>query len=79
MYEELKDKLYNDNIEFINDEFKINDVNIELIHTSHDAPSSVGYIIYYQEKSLVYGIGQSTVQVQSQNLVIHKFLLSDFQ
>ena len=54
MYEELKDKLYNDNIEFIHDEFKINDVNIELIHTSHDAPSSVGYIIYYQGKSLVY-------------------------
>lgn len=54
MYEDLKEKLYTDNIEFIGDEFKINDVVVELIHTSHDAPSSVGYIIYYQEKSLVY-------------------------
>ena len=32
----------------------INDLNIELIHTSHDAPSSVGFIFSYQGKSLVY-------------------------
>ncbi len=54
MYEELKDKLYSDNIVFIEDEFKINTIDIELIHTSHDAPSSVGYIVTYQNKSLVY-------------------------
>lgn len=54
MYEELKDKLYSDNIVFIEDEFKINAIDIELIHTSHDAPSSVGYIVTYQNKSLVY-------------------------
>lgn len=54
MYEELKDKLYSDNIVFIEDKFKINAIDIELIHTSHDAPSSVGYIVTYQNKSLVY-------------------------
>lgn len=54
MYEELKDKIYSNNIEFVEDEFSIKDIAVELIHTSHDAPSSVGYIISYQEKSLVY-------------------------
>lgn len=54
MYEDLKDKLYSNNIKYMDDKFSINDVNIELIHTSHDAPSSVGYIISHQEKSLVY-------------------------
>ena len=54
MYEDLKDKLYNDNIYYMEDEFMVRDVSIELIHTSHDAPSSVGYIITYQNKSLVY-------------------------
>lgn len=54
MYEGLKDKLYSDNIVFIEDEFKINTIDIKLIHTSHDAPSSVGYIVTYQNKSLVY-------------------------
>ena len=54
MYEEVKDKIYSNNIEFIEDEFSINDVTLELIHTSHDVPNSVGYIISYQEKSLVY-------------------------
>lgn len=54
MYNELKDKIYSDNIEFIQDKFEIGEVEIELIHTSHDAASSVGYIIAYQGKSLVY-------------------------
>ncbi len=54
MYEDLKDKLNSNHIQFMKDEFMINDVNIELIHTSHDAPSSVGYIISHQNKSLVY-------------------------
>lgn len=54
MYEELKDKIYSKNMEFISDEFSINDVKVELIHTSHDAASSVGFIISHQDKSLVY-------------------------
>lgn len=54
MYGDLKDQIHHDNIEFISDKFQIEDIEIELIHTSHDATSSVGYIITYQEKSLVY-------------------------
>ena len=54
MYESLKEYLPLDKCIFIDDEFNINNVRIELIHTSHDAPSSVGFIFSYRGKSLVY-------------------------
>ncbi len=54
MYESLKDYIPYPKCQFISDEFNINDVEIELIHTSHDAPYSVGFIIKYNNKSLVY-------------------------
>ena len=54
MYEELKDILPYERCVFIDDLFNINDINIELIHTSHDTNVSVGYIIQYKNSSLVY-------------------------
>jgi len=54
MYESIKEYVPYQRCIFIGDEFIINDVKVELIHTSHDAPSSVGYIIEQNEKSLVY-------------------------
>ncbi len=54
MYEGLKDIIPYARCIFVDDTFNINDIEIELIHTSHDAPYSVGYIIKYEDKSLVY-------------------------
>lgn len=54
MYESIKEYVPFQRCVFIDDIFIINDVKIELIHTSHDAPSSVGYIIEHNDKSLVY-------------------------
>ena len=54
MYDELQDIVPRYRCEFIEDNFNIQDVEIELIHTSHDAPCSVGYIIKYNDKLLVY-------------------------
>ena len=54
MYDSLKEYIPRARCQFIDDNFAINDVEIELIHTSHDAPSSVGFIISYQDKSIVY-------------------------
>lgn len=54
MYQDLEQQIYSSHIEFISDHFQIGEVEIELIHTSHDATSSVGYIIAYHGKSLVY-------------------------
>ena len=54
MYDSLKEYIPLSRCEFIDDNFNINDVEVELIHTSHDAPSSVGFIINHNDKSLVY-------------------------
>ena len=54
MYDSLKQYVPKDRCIFIDDKFNINDISIELIHTSHDAPYSVGYIIEYNNRSLVY-------------------------
>ena len=39
---------------FIKNKNKLGSITIELIHTSHDTACSVGYIITYKNKSLVY-------------------------
>ena len=54
MYKELEEYVPKYRCSFIEYKIQIQDVEIELIHTSHDAPCSVGYIITYNDKSLVY-------------------------
>lgn len=54
MYDGIKESITDDRCIFIDDNFEINDVKIELIHTSHDAPCSVGFIISHNDKSMVY-------------------------
>ena len=46
---------YVKNYQFIEtDNFKIKDIDIEVIKTSHDAEDSVGYILSNKDKSIVY-------------------------
>ena len=53
--EMLSDLGYIDNYKVISDtSFKIKDIQIDVIKTSHDAPGSVGYIITGNDKSIVY-------------------------
>lgn len=54
MYIDLENILPKERCVFIDDIFSINDVEVNLIHTSHDTTASVGYIIKYNEKELVY-------------------------
>ncbi len=54
MYDSLKEYIPYPKCIFIEDNFNINDLVIELIHTSHDAPASCGYIMTNNDKSLVY-------------------------
>ena len=54
MYEDIKTDVPKERCIFIKDKFNIDDIEIELIHTSHDAPTSVGYIIKENNKSLAY-------------------------
>ena len=51
MYKELKEILPKEKIELYSDKMYLMDVTIDLVHTSHDAPGSVGFLI---NNSLVY-------------------------
>ena len=74
MYDSLKEYVPKERCIFIDDSFNINDVNIELIHTSHDAPSSVGYIIEYKNKSLVYVTDTGYINRKYLNKMVNKNL-----
>ena len=74
MYDSLKEYVPKDRCIFVDDTFNINDVSIELIHTSHDAPSSVGYIIEYNNKSLVYVTDTGYINRKYLNKMIGKDL-----
>ncbi len=54
MYDSIKDYIPYARCTFIDDEFNVNSLQVELIHTSHDAPSSVGYIIKDHDKKMCY-------------------------
>lgn len=54
MYESIKESIPYERCSFVEDIFKLNMLEIELIHTSHDAPSSVGYIIKQDNKKMCY-------------------------
>lgn len=54
MYNDLEKIVPKSRCIFTEDVYQINDVVIELIHTSHDTNCSVGYIIKHDGKELVY-------------------------
>lgn len=74
MYDSLKEYVPKNRCIFVDDNFNINDVSIELIHTSHDAPSSVGYIIEYNNKSLVYVTDTGYINRKYLNKMVNKDL-----
>ena len=51
---DLRKVVPSDNLMIISDTFHLADVCVQLIHTSHDVPCSVGYLISYGSSSLVY-------------------------
>lgn len=54
MYEELSQLFPIYNYEIIDNDFVINDIDVNIIKTSHDAPDSNGYILNNNKKSVVY-------------------------
>lgn len=54
MYEDLKKLFPIKNYQIIDDNFKIGDIDVEVIKTSHDASDSNGYIFNNNGKSIVY-------------------------
>ena len=54
MAEELIEIIPKNNIRIIEEEFILKDLEITIIHTSHDAVASCGYILNNNRKSIVY-------------------------
>ena len=54
MYDELSHIVPKNRVIFLKDKNKLTNVSIELVHTSHDVECSVGFIISYNNKSLVH-------------------------
>lgn len=54
MQEEMLEVVSGDLINYIDDENVFSDLNVSLIHTSHDTNSSVGFIMSDEKSSLVY-------------------------
>ena len=54
MYEDLKEILNYEDCIFIEEPFKINDLEVDYIKTSHDVSDSNGYIISNNKESIVY-------------------------
>lgn len=54
MYVDFKEMIPLERVIFIEDKNKLKEVEIDLIYTSHDTSCSVGYLITYYGKSLVY-------------------------
>lgn len=54
MKEEMLEVVSGDLINYIDDENVFSDLNVSLIHTSHDTNSSVGFIMSDEKSSLVY-------------------------
>ena len=74
MYESINDYIPKDRCIFVDDQFTINDLNIELIHTSHDAPVSNGFIITNDDKSIVYITDTGYINRKILNKIINKDL-----
>ena len=74
MYDSIKELVPLEKCIFIEDEFVINDVEIELLHTSHDAPCSVGYLIKHNDKSMIYITDTGYLNRKILNKIINKDL-----
>lgn len=74
MYQSLKEIVPKDRCEFVNQVYNIDDVEVELINTSHDVPCSVGFIITQREKSLVYVTDTGYINRKYLNKMLNKNL-----
>ncbi len=54
MFESLSEQIDESDCEFIEDGYRIIDIIVRIIKTSHDAPYSVGFIFENDNKSIVY-------------------------
>ena len=75
LFSSLKEEissLTEDDCIFLDEKDRIENVETELIHTSHDAPYSVGYIIKYDNKELCYVTDTGYINRKYLNIMTNK-------
>lgn len=72
MYEELSRQFIINDYFIIDGDFKIGDINIKVIKTSHDAPDSNGYILEHDNKSVVYITDTGYIKEKNYKTLINK-------
>lgn len=73
MFDDLKEKIPLSNLKYLTDSFEIDDLEISIIHTSHDV-DSVGYIITNDKNSFVYITDTGYVNQKYYNILKNKSL-----
>ena len=61
-----------DNVKYYEDEFLIDDINIKILPTSHDAHDSYGFLIEYEDESLVYITDTGYIHERNLNVIKNK-------
>jgi len=72
MYYDLNELFSIDNYELIDNDFKIGDIDVTIIKTSHDASDSNGYIFESNGKSIVYITDTGYINVKNHNKLSNK-------
>ena len=74
IYEELKTMFPILNYEIVDRNFEMDDLNIEIFKTSHDAPDSNGYILSSRNTSIVYITDTGYINIKNHNKLKNKDL-----
>lgn len=72
MYQELKNIVWSDNYIILEKELKIDNLNINIIKTSHDVDDSMGYIFEEDNHSFVYITDTGYINTKNYKLLIDK-------
>lgn len=74
MYVEIRDLLLQATCHFIEEDFDLDEVHIEIFKTSHDTDDSVGYIFTEKEKSVVYITDTGYINLKNEKKLKNKSL-----
>lgn len=74
MYDDISNDIKIANYEIIDSDFYVDDLFVQIIKTSHDAPDSIGYIFNYQNSSFVYVTDTGYINVRHHQKLLNKNL-----
>lgn len=74
MYQEIRDLVLQATCVYIEDDFDLDEIHVEIFKTSHDTDDSVGYIFTEADKSVVYITDTGYINLKNENKLKNKNL-----